>query len=286
MSLSNKERLEHELVYAKNNDCYESVCCGKFYISNKKKYEVCEYKDHCSKYKLYGLMKDYAPNVKFRHVESFRRCILFYRYEINEQAVMKNTTYNIQYMNELALSWIVDLKTYMRDMDAQSKKIVGAVLKRARAYERDMRNILEGSIYKYCDICDEMDEIFRPKVKKMLAMMQLNLMSKGVKNYKLVGYLEFIRFLLCFSSDIRTKNIEFASVLNKNVLYLRVYSLNELVPILDNLIRWTLRNDDRNKATYNDDKLLMDAFTDLRTNAIDLKNIQKCISNYENNEKD
>lgn len=281
MPLSNKQREENESLYTKTNDCRESVCNGFFYIANQKRHEGCKFREYCSKYKMYNLMKNVAPNVKFRHVASFRKCNFYYKYTIDEETIVKDTTYNIKYMNELALSFIIDLKTYRRDMDKNADKIVRAIFKRTKEYERNTKNILGEFITKYCDINDEMDGIFMPKVKKLMALMQLYLRTNGIKQYKLIGYLELIRFLCCFSSEVRAKNIEFASVLNKNVLSLRAYSLNEIVPMIDNLMNWLLRKEEFDRISLNDDKNVMEVFNDLRVNALNLSNIHKCVEKYE-----
>lgn len=279
--ISNKQREEDELIYSATNDTPESVCSGVFYISNQKKREACKHCLQCSKHKVYQLMKDHSVNVKFRHVASFRKCKLYEKYRIDEVSIMQNVTYNVLYFNELVQNFCIDLKTYKKDMDKESLKMVGAIQKRMKAYDRRIKEILGRTVEVFSDICDSMDEIFMPKVKKLMAMLQLLYRSGGIKQYKLVGYLETVRFLLCFSEEIRSKNIEFASVFNKEVLSLRSYNMDEVVPIFDNLIKWVIRKEEFGVINANKDKGIMDEFRSLKLSALDLSNIQKCISKNE-----
>lgn len=68
---------EKELKYQEVNNSPTSVCCGTFYISNRKKYETCKKCDFCPKFIGYKTQKSANfDEVRFHYVDSFRKCEL------------------------------------------------------------------------------------------------------------------------------------------------------------------------------------------------------------------
>lgn len=243
--MNTKLRESKESKYNESNSDVRSVCKGEFYIRCKNMYEKCTKCENCIKYKMYRSKSDDAPEVKFRYVDSFRKCNL---YKDNADIIRNNVVssiYKILYLNELALYFVMDIYSVEDLSDKESKRLVNALKKRQYGYEKMMKEILQSQELPYLDFCDALDELIRPIGKKM----REDIISEYIKyteNKKVAERVGFINTGIIFVA-LATKMREFIVgdlfKVSKDAIRMNFYNLGDMRHVLEDLMKWETRND-------------------------------------------
>lgn len=245
MALSEKKRIEMESVYSDANSDVRSVCKGEFYIRCKNMYEKCTKCENCIKYKMYRSKSDDAPEVKFRYVDSFRKCNL---YKYNADIIRDNVVsaiYKILYLNELALYFVRDIYTVEDLTDKESKKLVNALKKRQYGYEKMMKEILQSQELPYLDFCDALDELIRPIGKKMREdiITEYRKYTENQKVAERVGYINTGIVFVSLATKMRESIVGDLSKVSKDALRMNFYNLGDMRHVLEDLMKWEIRHD-------------------------------------------
>ena len=220
-----KDRASKEAPYMTHNNDVSSVCSGVFTSSNKRVYEECKNREKCPKYAKYKDKKDNTPQVGFYYVDSFRKCDLWKKIELQAELALRIAIYNILYVNDLACACVIDMKDKVKTQDKETRKIYSALLKRQWNYEREMVKILGDQIDFCADVNAEMDETVQIKLCNLYDAIYDYLQSNGVENYGFIAYAELAYTIIGYSILSIDKRIEECRKYNKDVVNLQAYKL-------------------------------------------------------------
>lgn len=159
-----KDREAKEAPYIKHNKDVLSVCSGSFYIKGRNIHEPCKKREKCQKYAKYGDRKEDSPEVGFYYVDSFRKCDLWKKMELQGELALRIAIYNILYVNDLACACVIDMKDKVKTQDKETQKIYSALLKRQWNYEREITKIIGEQIGFCADVNAEMDDSVQTKL--------------------------------------------------------------------------------------------------------------------------
>lgn len=244
-----KDREAKEAPYIEHNKDVLSVCSGSFYIKGRNIHEPCKNREKCQKYAKYKDKKEDTPEVGFYYVDSFRKCDLWKKIELQAELALRIAIYNILYVNDLACACVIDMKDKVKNQDKEAQKIYGALLKRQWIYEKEMVKILGDQINFCADVNSEMDDSVQTKLCDLYDAIYSYLQDNRVQNYGFIAYAELAYTIIGYSILSIDKRIEECRKYNKDVVNLRYYKLSEISNISKDLSKWLLRK-------YNDFDIL------------------------------
>ena len=244
-----KDREAKEAPYIEHNKDVLNVCSGSFYIKGRNIHEPCKNREKCQKYAKYKDKKEDTPEVGFYYVDSFRKCDLWKKIELQAELALRIAIYNILYVNDLACACVIDMKDKVKNQDKEAQKIYGALLKRQWIYEKEMVKILGDQINFCADVNSEMDDSVQTKLCDLYDAIYSYLQDNRVQNYGFIAYAELAYTIIGYSILSIDKRIEECRKYNKDVVNLRYYKLSEISNISKDLSKWLLRK-------YNDFDIL------------------------------
>lgn len=256
-----KDREAKEAPYITHNKDVLSVCRGSFYIKGKNVHEQCKNREKCQKYAKYRDRKEDSPEVGFYYVDSFRKCDLWKKMELQGELALRIAIYNILYVNDLACACVIDMKDKVKTQDKETQKIYSALLKRQWNYEREMVKILGDQINFCADVNAEMDDSVQTKLCNLYDAIYSYLQDNGVKNYGFIAYAELAYTIIGYSVLSIDKRIEECRKYNKDVVNLRSYKLTDMGIVAENLCKWLGRK--CNGLNLNDCQKIKEAYHEL-----------------------
>ena len=187
--------------------------------------------------------------------------------------------YAILYANDMSCNLIKDLGVFIKDMDKETKKIYGALMKRIRNYDTSLNRIIGNSFEFFADYNANMDDIndeclfnFRNSIVKFYE-------SLNFKDYKFLGYLEAAHTSLTFAENVMNVVLDVAKKRGIGVEPLRTYNLSELKRVMDDLSYWCYRHVRKTMdGTINlfEDKDIIASFAKMNENLLNYDVFEKC----------
>lgn len=168
--------------------------------------------------------------------------------EEREEQIMCCITYSILYANDIACNEVLALGYKSHEMDKESKKIYGALAKRAKNYIRTINEIVGENSWFFSDFCSQMDEIFDPVHEKFNEVVKKVFREDVGGNHELLATIEIARTLVHISAN----HFRFAK--NTAIHYSKqarlldncmLGGINEMPRIVDNLAKWAHRGIDK-----------------------------------------
>ena len=277
--MNTKLRESKESKYAESNSDVRSVCNGQFYKKNSKSYEQCKNCEKCQKYAKYKDKKEDTPEVGFYYVDSFRKCDIWKKMELQGELALRIAIYNILYVNDLACACVIDMKDKVKTQDKETQKIYGALLKRQWIYEKEMVKILGDQINFCADVNSEMDDYVQTKLCDLYDAIYSYLQDNRVQNYGFIAYAELAYTIIGYSILSIDKRIEECRKYNKDVVNLRSYKLTDMGIVAENLCKWLGRK--CNGLNLNDCQGIKDAYHELDKVLTNISVIENAISKAE-----
>ena len=270
-----KDREAKEAPYIAHNKDVLSVCSGSFYIKGRNIHEPCKNREKCQKYAKYKNAKGDAPEVGFYYVDSFRKCDLWKKMELQAELALRIAIYNILYVNDLACACVIDMKDKVKNQDKETQKIYGALLKRQWIYEKEMVKILGDQINFCADVNSEMDDSVQTKLCDLYDAIYSYLQDNGVQNYGFIAYAELAYTIIGYSILSIDKRIEECRKYNKDVVNLQRYKLIGMLDVSKNLCNWLGRK--CNGLNLNDCQEIKDAYHELDKVLTNIRVIESAI---------
>lgn len=241
--IRNDVRESHEEIYKKTNELPLSVCKGEFYIENQKKTIKCAHCYECHKYKRYVSVREELPLVKFRHVESFRRCQLF-KQIINKDLIRVISFMNTLYVNDLACSCILEMFDEIKEKDKETQKIYRALYKRMIAYQKEINS----KVKKICppddfaEFTSMMDDNIQPILDSLYEAVTSELNNNNVNDAEFIAKAEVARTMVDYSIfSLKTRALECRRY-DTECLLLYDLKLDDIKKVVTNLSDWCMRN--------------------------------------------
>lgn len=270
-----KDREAKEAPYIEHNKDVLSVCRGSFYIKGRNIHEPCKNRDKCQKYAKFNEKRDDTPQVGFYYVDSFRKCDLWKKMELQGELALRIAIYNILYVNDLACACVIDMKDKVKTQDKETQKIYSALLKRQWNYEREITKIIGEQIGFCADVNAEMDDSVQTKLCDLYDAIYSYLQDNGVKNYGFIAYAELAYTIIGYSILSIDKRIEECRKYNKDVVNLQAYKLLGMRDVARNLCNWLGRK--CNGLNLNDCQEIKKAYHELDKILTNIRVIESAI---------
>lgn len=219
MRLTKEQRIEKEESVIKDNNRLNSVCCGSFYISNRKETERCKNCDICSKYKRYEANKDKEPNVKFFYVDTFRKCELYKQKdnrdfsEVGSMVMAANDMFEQELIQEQANATVLRSVNYLDIMPNR----VDAYMDIEKNHGKECTKITWGILFA-------IEVMFKFLEETMDVLQQSNLYKREVKR----SFNKFLREYQMYKYYVRTQcyNNDYKPVIDEvDNMYMEVVKL-------------------------------------------------------------
>ena len=151
-------------------------------------------------------------------------------------------TYVIIYANDTACNSVLELETFIKDEDKETKKIYRALKRRAIGYIRFFNELvgeLSWNTSEYFSSMDEKTEVFVDGIYKEIECL---LVECGAEKPKLYAKLEQVRILCHIAVEIHNSLMKECLKNNIKTYNLKCYSLKELKKVADSLSSWADRH--------------------------------------------
>lgn len=198
----------------------------------------------------------------------------------SEIELLKYAMYTMLYANDLACNCIIEIEPYVKEKDKETKKIYGALSKRAKRYRRNMRKLIGETANKFlADYNSMMDDINDECVENYRDSIIEAYYKGGITEYEFLGYLETARslfYLSIASLDCIVEKLNKEGIKSYN---LKNYSLRPYSSIMDNLVKWCYRNAEKEVSEDLDlskNEEVMDWFRKINENILDYESFATC----------
>lgn len=147
-------------------------------------------------------------------------------------------TYTMLYINDMACNEIIFLEPYIKEEHKETKKIYGALQKRAKQYLSDIRKIIGNNNLYFSEYCSAMDDFCDERLEDFKKTVVYSLQQKGVEKYELVGRLESVRILTFHAVTSAEYLIQESTKVLASSQNLKKYILEDIKRVADNLSKW------------------------------------------------
>lgn len=252
------------------------ICKGQHYIVNRRETERCKNCEICEKYQMYKNGFNSETFVSYKHVADFRTCDKYKERYVFAEEILTMVTYHIIYVNEVAISYLLDIQSSLDKSDNGAVNIYKSIKKRMDKYQKTMFRITGDKTEFYATFCDEMDEYTKPVLDKMRKLIGLILTNnKVMKNNKLIAACEIASILTEYAAKSLEKRVQECWKINKDVVSLRYYSLAELSKITKKLCK-RVNKKITESINLNNDKNLIDLYRQYDRIVTDNEIIKQC----------
>lgn len=194
-----------------------------------------------------------------------------------EEYVMLYATYNILYVNDIACNLVKELSYEISEQDKETRKIFGALLKRANAYFIKVNKIIGEKIDYFADYCGEMDDICDPFIDKFRNSLYETYKSYNIGNEKWYAKVETMRSMCELAVHSNKHLIERISLTYPRAKWLSYYCIEEVFKVANNLTHWVYRKVPQSVSiNFNKDSDVMVAFREMNTALMEYDNFDLC----------
>ena len=194
-----------------------------------------------------------------------------------EENVMLYATYNVLYVNDIACNLVKELICEIDDKDKETKKIFGALLKRANEYFKKVESIIGTRIDYFADYCGEMDDICDPYIDKFRNDLYETYSSHNIENPLWYAKVETMRSMCELAVHSNKHLVERISVKYPRAKWLNYYLIEDISKVANNFTHWVYRKVPKNiSIDFNQDSDVMVSFRELNTALMEYDNFEKC----------
>lgn len=190
------------------------------------------------------------------------------------------TMYTILYLNDTACFAIQQLSKDVLSMDKESKKIYSALIKRAKAYDHKMVEIIDNSMDSFCNYCSEMDKICDCAYFEFKDALKKAYQDAGIEDYEQMSKIEIMRSIVEISVVAGNRVIDNVKWKIKHADKLSSYILEDMLRVANNFSNWAYRKVPKDiKLDFNKDSNVMQKFSTLSHCLIDYNSFSKAYKN-------
>lgn len=185
-------------------------------------------------------------------------------------------TYVIIYANDTACNSVLELETFIKDEDKETKKLYRALKRRALGYIRYFNNLVGELSWFTSEYFGSMDEGNIDLIDDMYDELERYLVECGAEKPQLYAKLEQVRLLCHIAVEIHNSLMKECSKNNIATYSLKSYRLGELKRVSDNLSEWCDRHFKSNKpCDMSANKVLIGIMRDINTSLMSYENFIK-----------
>lgn len=197
----------------------------------------------------------------------------------SQEVLLLYATYNILYINDEACNLIKELSTEIQSFDKETKKIYGALNKRAFQYFELLSLVVGDKMIYFADFCGEMDDICDPLIEDFIDIIEDEYKKVNMGNERFLAKLEAMRTLCTVAVEANHKfTTEMVKTMPK-ANTLKMYSISEMLKIADNLIKWVYRKVPKEVfIDLNKNERILSAYRKMSSELISFDNFRKSYS--------
>lgn len=197
-----------------------------------------------------------------------------------EERLLLYATYTILYLNDTACFSIQQLGKSVGTKDKESKKIYGALLKRATSYNNNITKIVSKNMDYYCDYCSSMDDICDAHYFSFKNSLFKAYKDYGISDYEYFSEVETMRSMIELSVEAGRKIISDIKKHIPKVEWLEQYLLLDIMRVANNFANWSYRKVPKDvKIDFNLNTDVMISFHKLSECIIDYNSFDKSYRN-------
>ena len=194
-----------------------------------------------------------------------------------EENVMLYATYNILYVNDVACNLIKELVYELDDKDKETKKIYGALLKRAKAYFKKVNTIVGDKIEYFADYCGEMDDVCDPFIDKFREELYKAYKSHNIGDEVWYAKVEIMRSMCELAVHSNKHLIDRISIKYPRAKWLSYYCIEDIMKVANNFTHWVYRKVSNGVTIdFSQDSDVMVSFRALNTALMEYDNFDLC----------
>lgn len=157
-----------------------------------------------------------------------------------EERLLLYATYTILYLNDTACFAIQQLSDKIPN-NKESKKIYGALLKRANSYLNVINKIVDNKMDYYCDYCTEMDEICNESYFAFKEAIQKAYANANIENSEYFSMVETMRSMVEMSIAGGKQIISNLKKMIPQSEWLEKYLMMDILRVANNFSNWEYR---------------------------------------------
>lgn len=197
----------------------------------------------------------------------------------NQENLLLYATYNVLYINDEACNLIKELSADIQDADKETKKIYGALHKRAVQYFDLLSLVVGDKMIYFADFCVEMDDICDPLIEDFIDVVEEEYKKLNMGNERFLAKLEAMRTLCAVAVEANYKFTETMIKTIPQANILNMYSISEILKIADNLIKWVYRKVPKDVfVDLNKNERIINAYRKMSSELISVDNFRKSYS--------
>lgn len=175
--------------------------------------------------------------------------MLNFHYRLKNDTPMNNqhdralafATYTVLYVNDTVCNCVRLLSPMIAKRDKETRKIYGALKKRANAHLRRLDKVLADKAAYYADFCGEMDDKCDPLLDNYKHTLERVFASSNVQDASYYAHIEMIRTITAYSVKVIDALVDKIKEHTPLATRLRYWQLVEMPEIADNLAKWVYR---------------------------------------------
>lgn len=195
--------------------------------------------------------------------------------EITEVELLTLATYQILYVNDLAINAINELGGLVSCRGKEDKRIYGALSRRIRKYNAEINNIIGSNMAFFSEFNLAMDELIEDKYKEYKESIYNVYQARQIEDANYLSYVEVARSMTEYAVLVNKKTVEGLLRITDKCLSLKHYRLTELQTICENFADWCYRKVEGFDLNKEGDCL--QCFRELDKTLSSLENVQGCI---------
>lgn len=145
------------------------------------------------------------------------------------------------YANDISYFAIKGLKSYIKDKDKETRKIYGALEKRAETYYSSIMTMLKDYEYFFADYNSEMDSINDDNIAILTSKIEEIYNNAGVEDSTFLAKTEVARSIVMLSVHLINSMQRKLREVHIEIPTLKYFSLQEVSNVIENFSKWVNR---------------------------------------------
>ncbi len=158
--------------------------------------------------------------------------------EESKERVAIYATYSLLYINDMVCNEVLSLSKIIETKDKETKKIYGALKKRARKYLDFVNEVIGDRNLYYAEYCSSMDDLSDEKLLEFKESVVNALRDNKIPEYEFNARVEIVKILSHHAVTSAKYLIDAAKKVIPSANSLNQYVLHEVKRVSENLSKW------------------------------------------------
>lgn len=203
-----------------------------------------------------------------------------------EDNVLSYITLSLLYLNDLVCNAIRDLEPHVANKDKETKKIYGALKKRAVKYLNQVNTMMKPDIYRLAFYFSYMDDLCEESLREYAMEIRAVFDKYDVNDPIYLSQVEIIRCLADKAVLTNKYMVEYARKVTPKALKMSEFRLDDIKRVANNFAFWAYRHIETSEpVNFNNEEKAYEAFSKLCKVLISPKSHEAAITYADNEEE-